>query len=64
MSDDCPIELFMPELKIHEDECKYRKVKCPKCLKDISLISLLDHLTVVGRLNFKKKSTFFYKICI
>ena len=44
MSDDCPIELLMPELKIHEDECKYRKVKCPKCLKDISLISLLDHL--------------------
>ena len=22
------------------------------------------YLTVVGRLNFKKKSTFFYKICI
>ena len=44
MSDDCPIELLMPELKIHEDECKYRKVKCPKCLKDVSLILLLDHL--------------------
>ena len=44
MSDDCPIELLMPELKIHEDECKYRQVKCPKCLKDVSLILLLNHL--------------------
>ena len=45
MSDDCPIEVLTSDLKIHEDECKYRKLKCPACnADDVPFIKLVDHL--------------------
>ena len=33
-------------------------------LREKIYLIVFHNLTVVGRLNFKKKSTFFYKICI
>ena len=46
MSDDCPIEKLLPELKIHERECKYRIVTCPnfECGDKVTFDGLLDHI--------------------
>ena len=46
MSDECPIEKFLSELKIHERECKYRTVTCPnfECGAKVTFVGLLDHI--------------------
>ena len=45
-----------------EAECKFKIDECGFFISWKSEGKV--NLTVVGRLNFKKKSTFFYKICI
>ena len=46
MSEDCPIEKLLPELRIHERECKYRIVICPNldCGDKVSFDGLFDHI--------------------
>ena len=42
----CTANILLKEIKIHEEHCNYRNIKCEKCSKDIIFIEKVDHLII------------------
>ena len=42
----CNANILLKEIKIHEEHCNYRKIKCEKCSENIIFIEKVNHLII------------------
>ena len=42
----CKANILLKEIKLHEEHCNYRKIKCDKCNENIIFIERVNHLII------------------